>query len=363
MRRTCRRSHPVSSRANVRRTIFGLMKCFALLLCAALAIRVAGAQTPPGLITPVKGTDSLFVGGFRRNNDVRIHYTSQRYLLEYGSKRQSSSGSGLFSNVSEFLGGGFTYKFLDLDLAFSLPQTRVLTTGVQNLSQFRLSGSYSSRRWTIRGYWLQSTGLVAADAEGNFISGPTVDLLNLGLPFTYYFNHQRYSFRAAAFQSEVQRRSAGSLLLRIEPFYRRLGVGTTLVPPGQDVPAKYGEQAGLKYAYAPGVTVQPGYGFNWTSANSKWFISPMVFMGGGVAVNVYKGTSGEKTNVNPEWRGSAVLNMGYNGVRWYAAFRSSYEYGYFLLDPAFFRTTDLKLGLTVGYRFAYFEKFLPESLF
>ena len=55
--------------------------------------------------------------------------------------------------------------------------------------------------------------------------------------------------------------------------------------------------------------------------------------------------------------------MGYNGPRWYAAFRSSFEYNYFLLDPSYFQTSDLKLGLTVGYRFNYFEKFLPESIF
>lgn len=339
------------------------MKRLLIVVCAILGIGVAFAQPSLSPFSPVEGTDSLFVVGFCRNNDVRIHYTSQRYLLEYGSKRESGSGSGLFSNVSEFLGGGFTYKFLDLDLSFSLPQTRVLETGLQNLSQFRLSGSYSARRWTIRGYWLQSTGLVAADAEGNFISGPTVDMLNLGLPITYYFNHRHYSFRAAAFQSEVQRRSAGSLLLRIEPFFRRIGIGNSLVPPAQDAAAKYGEQAGLKYAYAPGVTLQPGYGFNWTSHNGQWFVSPMVFAGGGVAVNVFKGNSGERTHVNPEWKGSAILNIGYNGPRWYASFRSSFEYSYFLLDPSYFSTSDLKLGLTVGYRFNYFEKFLPESLF
>lgn len=311
----------------------------------------------------LEGTDSLYVVGFQRRNDVRMHYTSQQYILAYGT-RQKKSGSGQFSNVSEFLGGGFTYKFLDLDLAFSLPNSRIIQTGVQNLSQFRLSGSFSSRRWSIRGYWLQSTGLVASDASGQFISGPSVDVLNLGLPITYYFNHSRYSFRAAAFQSERQLRSAGSMLLRIEPFFRRLGVGsTTIVPPGQDVPSQYGEQAGLKYAYAPGVTVQPGYGYNWTTGDGKWFVSPMVFAGGGVAVNVFKGNSGEKSNVNIEWKGSALLNIGYNGPRWYASVRSTFEYDYFSLDPSYFYTTDLKLGFTVGYRFNYFEKFLPESLF
>ena len=97
------------------------MKRLVLPLCAVLSIGAALAQPSPGPFVAVEGTDSLYVGGFRRNNDVRFHYTSQRYVLEYGSKRQSASGSGLFSNVSEFLGGGFTYKFLDLDLSFSLP--------------------------------------------------------------------------------------------------------------------------------------------------------------------------------------------------------------------------------------------------
>lgn len=321
------------------------------------------AQSPGAGLRPLDDVDSLYVMGFTRKSDVRMHYTSQRYLLMYGSKRQSSKASGQFSNVSELLGGGFTYKFLDIDLAFSLPQSKILQTGLQNLTQFRLSGSYSSRRWTIRGYWLQSTGLVAADAEGNFVSGPTVDMLSLGVPFTYYFNHSRYSFRAAAFQNELQRKSAGSVLLRVEPFYRRLGVANNLVPVSLDKPATYGEQAGLKYAYAPGVTIQPGYGYNWVTRNSRWFVSPMIFFGGGVAINVYKGNSGERTSVNAEWKGSAVLNIGYNSPRFYAAFRSSFEYDYFLLDPSYFQTTDLKLGLTIGYRFTHLENFLPESLF
>lgn len=321
------------------------------------------SQGPNRVYRSLDDADSLYVTGFARRNDVRAHFTSQRYLLEYGSQQNPGTATGRFTNVSEFLGGGFTYKFLDLDLSFSLPQTHVLESGLQNLSQFRLSGSYSSRRWTVRGYWLQSTGLVAADADGEFVSGPSVDMLSLGLPFTYIVNHRRYSLRAAAFQNELQRRPAGSVLVRVEPFFRRLGVGTYLVPAVYDVVTRYGEQAGLEYVYAPGVTIQPGYGYNWTTADGKWFVSPMVFWGGGVAVNVYKASAGERTSVNPEWKGSAVLNLGYNGPRWYASVRSSWDYDYFFLDPSFFRTTDLKLGFTVGYRFNYFEKFLPVSLF
>jgi hypothetical protein len=107
------------------------------------------------MLRSIKDTDSAYVMAFSRKNDVRVHFTSQRYTLQYGSTREGSTEPGLFSNVTELLGGGLTYKFIDIDLAFSLPNSHVISTGVQNLSQFRLSGTYSARRWTVRGYWLQ----------------------------------------------------------------------------------------------------------------------------------------------------------------------------------------------------------------
>lgn len=333
-----------------------------LVMVWCLTVSMAKGQSADGLQT-LEGVDSSYVRGYVRKYDVRAHYTSQRYMLEYGSKKGGGPTTGQFSNVNELLGGGFTYKFIDLDLAFSLPSSHILETGVQNLQQFRLSGSFTSRRWNIRGYWLQSTGLVATDADGAFISGPSIDMLSLGLPITYYFNYMRYSYKAATFLSEVQLRSAGSFLCRIEPFYRHMGIGKSIPPDTVDTPAKYGEQAGLKYTYAPGVVVMPGYGYNFTSVDGKWFISPALFAGAGVAVNVFKGNNGEKTSVNAEYKVSASLNAGHNGRRWYAFLRSSYDADYFILNPSFFLTTDLKLGVTIGYRINAFEKFIPESLF
>ena len=316
-----------------------------------------------GGLRNIDGTDSLYLRGFNRKNDFRLNYTSQRYLLNYGSRHKNFSTGNKFSNVSDLVGFGLTYKFIDFDIAFSLPQSQVLQTGLQNLKLFRLAGSFSSRNWTVRGYWLEGTGMVASDASGEFVSGPSVYMLNLGVQYTRYFNSKKFSFRAASFQNEVQLKTAGSFLLRVEPFFRRLGMGTQLVPSSLDLPATYGEQSGLRYVYAPGLLLQPGYGFNWSSRNTRWFVSPMIFGGGGVALNVYNGKLGEKTKFSVEWKGSAVLNMGYNGPRMYVSLRSSYELDYFFLDPSYFYTTDLRLGITFGYRFNVVEKFIPESLF
>lgn len=331
------------------------------LLCGWLTISVCEGQTTND--STDQHTDSLFIQKFKRANDFRLNYTSQRYELEFGSKRDQGPGGGIFNNVSDWLGFGLTYKFIDFDLAFSLPKTRILETGLQNLDQFRLTGSFSTRRATFRGYWVESKGLVASDAGGQFISTPGVHVLNIGLEYTHYFNFKRYSFRAATYQNESQRRSAGSVMIRVEPFFRRLGVSASIVPPADDVASMYGEQAGLLYAYAPVILVMPGYGYSWTTADGRWFCSPMVFLGGGVALNVYKGNVGERTSVNAEWKGNVVLNAGYNGDRFYISVRSFYAVDYFLLDPSYFFTSDLRLGFTAGYRFNDLEKVIPKSLF
>ena len=310
-----------------------------------------------------KDADSIYILRFTRKNDFRVSYISQRTSLGYGTKVEGTKvNMAMYNNVSDMLGFGLTYKFIDFDLAFSLPQSHFQDTGLQNLTQFRLSGTYTSRKYLIRGYYFKSDGMVAVDEADQFKSSPDVSMVNAGIQFTYCFNFSRYSLRAATLQNELQHRSAGTFMIRTEPFYRKLGVGTVLVPTALDVPSLYGEQVGLRYAYAPGLMVLPGYGYTW-AMGEKFFVSPMIFLGTGLAVNVYKGDAGERTSINSEWEGSMTLNMGYNGPRTYAAIRSSFEMHYFMLDPSYFTTSNLKINLTIGYRFVSWEKSLPEKLF
>ncbi|HMG90510.1 MAG TPA: hypothetical protein VK589_10625 [Chryseolinea sp.] len=67
--------------------------------------------------------------------------------------------------------------------------------------------------------------------------------------------------------------------------------------------------------------------------------------------------------MNVEWEGSLALNVGYNGSKAYARLRTIYDVGYFKLDPSYFTSSDLKVTLTIGWRFNHFENFIPASLF
>ena len=305
--------------------------------------------------------DSTYIAQPSWHNDFRVLYGTKGSSLVYGSKNQTgnSTSTSFYNNVIDVVGFGATYKFIDFDLAFSLPQTKLLDEGLQNLKQFRLSGSYYGRKLIIGGYWTDSQGLVIADAAGEFQSSPDVHLVRIGLQFTYNFNSTRYSFKAANFQNELQRRSSGSFLLRAEPFYRKIGVGVTLVPSSRDIAVTYGDQVGLHYVSSPGISILPGYGYNFVWKSGKYFVSPIVMAGAGVAVSAYRGPVAEHVVLNTEWMGMATLNMGYNGSRMYVVLRSYYEMRYFQLNPSYFTTAEIRVGITAGYRFGDLEKFIP----
>ncbi len=75
----------------------------------------------------------------------------------------------------------------------------------------------------------------------------------------------------------------------------------------------------------------------------------MAFVGGGVAVNVYRANSGERTSMNPELKGSANSTLDTMQTDGTSLCVCPWEYGYFQLDPWFFRTSDLKPGIIVGH--------------
>ena len=109
--------------------------------------------------------------------------------------------------------------------------------------------------------------------------------------------------------------------------------------------------------------IMPGYGYNLAARQGRFFVSPIIFIGPGFTINGYKADDGKHSFLNIEWAGSFALNIGYNGPRAYASVRGAYDAAYFKLDPSYFTSSDVKVTLTVGWRFSHFENFIPTSLF
>ena len=338
-----------------------VIACFVMLTLQIQAQTSANQNQKSLLLKSPDDADSTYIMKYKREDDIRIIYGGQGSNISYGS---TDDGSALFSdalyhNANDLAGFGLTYKFIDFDLVFSLKEVRLMDEERQNLSQFRFAYSYTMRKFAVRAYISNATGVIVEQNKSGAPSNPDVHLSKVGAQVTYYFNNKKYSYRSANFQNELQLKSAGSLLVRAEPFYRSLGMHNAIIPTDQ----LYGQQAGLEYVRTGGLMLMPGYGYNLSMWQGRLFVSPIVFLGPGITVNSYKANDGKHSYVNVEWSGSFALNLGYNGPRAYATIRGAYDVGYFKLDPSYFTTSDLKVTLTVGWRFSHFEGFIPTSLF
>ncbi|MFZ2907156.1 MAG: DUF4421 family protein [Cyclobacteriaceae bacterium] len=298
--------------------------------------------------------DSAYVRKHFLKNDFRLFYGGQGNNLALGSKRDDETqlNGNLYANTNDYIGLGITYKWLDGDLSFALPGTTYLKEERSNLTQLKLGISYTQRKLAFRAYYSDSKGVVVSDANNEFQSEPSLHEVKFGLHVTYLFNASKYSYRASMYQSEYQLKTAGSFLLRAEPFYRKLGTTSgSMIPPAYDLPARFGEQAGLEYIKAPGLLIFPGYGINFVISHSRFFISPVLFAGIGLARNMYKTTNDKGSFSSIEYAGNFTLNTGYNGSRHYLKIQLNWSAGYTLLNPTYLTNSNLTVLFTAGIRF------------
>jgi len=329
---------------------------YLLVICILFRNAVCVSQDSKELLT-LADADSSYVKKFVLKNDLRFFYGMQGNNLLVGSSRDSDPqlNGDLYSNTNDYIGAGITYGWLDGDLSFSLPGTTYLNEERSNLTQFKLALSYTQRKLVFRGYYTESKGVVVSGANNEYESEPTVHEVKAGLQIIYLFNASKYSYRASMYQSEYQVKTAGSFLLRLEPFYRNLGTEKgSMIPEEYDVPTRFGEQTGLEYIKAPGILVLPGYGINIVVRDTRFFVSPILYAGLGVAHNMYKANEGTDSFTNLEYAAQFTLNAGYNGSRYYSKVTFNWSSGYTSLDPAYLTTSNLTLVLTCGMRFRNF---------
>ena len=306
------------------------------------------------LLSPLDDADSGYIRKFIRNHDIRLFYGAQGNNVSLGSQHddQAELNGDIYQNTNDYIGAGITYGWLDGDLSLSLPGTTYLKEERSNLTQFKLALGYTRRKIILRAYYSDSRGVVVSGSANEFESAPSLQEIQLGMQITYLFNESRYSYRAAKYQSECQMKTAGSFLLRCEPFYRSLGTKEgTVVPQDQDLEARFGPQVGLEFVRAPGLLLLPGYGINIIVRDSRFFISPIVFAGLGIAQNYYETKTGRGSFTSLEYAANFNLNAGYNGSKFYSKLQLGWSAGYTTLDPSYLTNANVTCVLMFGVRF------------
>ena len=309
--------------------------------------------------------DHHYIYKFKRKNVARVFYGAGDFGMIWGSTNLSNGSTHLkfTSNGNDFVGVGLGYKFIDFDLTFSVPNTSVIATERNKVTQFQLAASYTGRMFSIRGYGMSYRGLISVSDDNTFQSAPNIHYGRYGAQFTYFFNGEKYSYKGANFQYELQRKTAGSFSLRGEPFYRSVTPGSNFVPDSLDKVSTYGQQQKLTYIRAPGIYVIPGYGVNFVARGGCWYFAPMIFAGPGLSFNNYRGGDKAYQATRLEWCGSASANMGYTNARLYADLYAYADVNYTPLRPSYLLAGSYRIVLSFGWRFVDIEHFIPQSLF
>lgn len=337
-----------------------------VLFCTCWQNNRAQSFFADGLLQPVPGTDSNYIARFKLSNELRFVYGGSDFSMLWGSSKAGNNKDANFSsNSNDYIGLGLTYKFIDADLTLALRNSSLFPFERKTLRQFKLAAGFmATNNMHLRFYVNRYKGLIAFTNQDDFRSDPQLRFFKTGAQLTYVFNKERFSYRAFYSQSELQRRPAGSFLIRSEPFYQHFYTNGRLVPDSLDTEEVYGKQQELQRLSQLGWYIMPGYGYNYVFNNSRLYVCSNLFLGVGFTANYYKsGTTGNHAALR---LGSGVLfnlSVGYNWKHMYADLRGTLQSYNQPLKPSYIYTNWPTAGLTVGYRFNYLEDRIPTTVF
>lgn len=165
-----------------------------------------------------------------------------------------------------------------------------------------------------------------AKPDGSYYVMPGLSTFSIGLAGYWIYNHHRYSIRAAYIQTERQKKSAGSVMLRPFFVYSKINSDNGLIP--EEIRIKY--QIPLSKIITDvefySIGISPGYSYTWVFLNN-FFISGTIFPG--VAFQFYNIRDMKKSWSDFEFSFKMGLRVtaGYNSDKWFigGAFQTSFN--------------------------------------
>ncbi|RKD92267.1 DUF4421 family protein [Mangrovibacterium diazotrophicum] len=166
--------------------------------------------------------DSNYIDSYYDDVVVRL-YTADKGNHVYFSDRANNIGIRYRSNDSFKLGVGVNYKWFGLKVGADLPFSHSNPDIYGKSSSFGLQSYIIARPFILdvvalrtTGYYLTLHGKNAnqfdADASGVYHVNRGLKTSNLGVNFIYVLNSKRFSYKAAFNQTDLQKKSAGSLI-------------------------------------------------------------------------------------------------------------------------------------------------------
>ena len=209
--------------------------------------------------------DSTYYVSYADHITTRFYFSKKYTSLKLRNRNDNHNYNMTYRpNTTLNMGVGATYKWATLNLAY----------GFDFLNPDRGKGDTKYLDLQFHGY----TRKFIVDFFGQFYDGffltpnstnnpgieyyvrPDLDVNQLGISVQYILNHKKFSYRASFFQSDWQKKSAGTFIFGLEAYGGKVKADSTIIPTFvNDGDAKRGITGLRFFEFGPNA----GYAYTW----------------------------------------------------------------------------------------------------
>lgn len=268
-------------------------------------------------------SDPAYITELARDLTVRSFIANKALSYAVGVDRERINYA---PNDRYNLGVGFTYKWISLNVSFPLPGRRRETDQYGSSSLLDLSSNIYLRKITIdlqaqrnTGYYRSDMG-AAPNINGLLVYPQRPDMVTmaLGASVQYLYNHRRFSYRAPFVQNELQRKSAGSLIVGGAVNHHIIDADSSIIDRSEDwVVANRVEPFDRVSNWS--LSAQVGYAHTFVYRN-HWFATAALAAGPGIALTTFQSARSQEdpvTKVGTTIGNSVRLAIGYNARNYF----------------------------------------------
>ncbi len=295
--------------------------------------------------------DTSYIQQFEKQNNIQINswVTDVDFSINPQLKNRDFAVR-LSPNVRNQIGVAFGLKKVTLFLGGQIPGTESNTADFGKTKYIDFSFGYFKKHWGGEIYYRKFNGLYrdANDVTPRTIL-PDARLTNYGLNIFYTFN-RNFSFRSTIAQQELQRKSAGSLVLLANAHNKSLVSPNSVIPTAIDTTANFGSLTGLNDIRFYTLNIRPGYGYNFVFKNGLYFVSPSAFVGLGLGSYEYRALKGIENGFAYDLDFHAKLSAGFNHSQWFGSFFMMYDRSRNIFETRLVSLQTISYGINIGYR-------------
>lgn len=239
------------------------------------------------------------------------------------------------------------FSFLDKEIYGSTSSIDLRINGFGR----RIAGEAFFQKYT--GFFIQTP----KKDDGTYYLLPDMSTFSIGLSGYWIYNPERFSIRAAFIQTERQKKSAGSLLVRPFFLYYQITSDQGIIPGDlirqYNIPASKMITQGEFYA----IGLSPGYNYTWVFLKN-FYVSCTIFPG--VAAQFYNFKNATKTwnDFEFSFKLGGRIAAGYNSDKWFigGSVQTSFNQIPDRLSNTLFDYDVSQIRIWAGTRFNLFKK-------